>query len=289
MKIMPSGIQSPSLVLAAVRHLYPELPAILSAAEWEEIRNPLDAAIATLASPGRASEYSVAIIEIVQLLAKYDVSRTMLSARLAAQDFVLSLVNDQPGGIKHIAAAEIDDTELFGTVLAAATIEIDKEAISATDTASDRGITLHQGGLGGAKSIKVRNFHFDFAELAKLASASLLSLQSTLANPAPLLIAASALMIIQSLVAAITQSIGEDEASVFWAFIQVVGNSKNKTATESELRATANRERKKFGLAPLKANEFTRALKRLESLSSIERSATGKSAWRLVESYHIRK
>ena len=286
---MPSGIQSPSLVLAAVRHLYPELPAILSAAEWEEIRNPLDVAIATLASPGRTSEYSAAIMEIVKLLSKYDVSRTMFSARLVAQDLVLSLVNDQPASIKHMAAAEIDDTELFGTVLAAATIETDKEAISATDSASDRGIFLRQGGLGGAKTIKVRNFHFDFVELAKFASASLLSLQSTLTNPAPLLIAACALMIIQSLVSAMTQPISEDEASVFWAFIQVVGNSENKTATESELRAATNRERKKFGLAPLKANEFTKALKRLESLSSIEPSATGKSAWRLVESYHIRK
>ena len=263
------SVKSPVLVLIAVSRIYPALRERLAAAEWQEIHAELDSAIASLSDSSRSSDHPAAVLAVVRLFSKFEASREMLARRLAAQDAVLSL----PGGS--------DEANAFHRVLAAADLDAPAPAASSPE----RGVTLKPGGLGGAKSLKLKNFHLDFVELLKIGSSSAASLHAVLGDPNALVIASSVLTIVQSLVASVTKTIGEDEASLFWSFIQTAGKRKDKTATKAEVRAASDKDRQEFGLAPFKPAEFTKALKKLESLSSI--APAGESRWRLAESYRV--
>lgn len=263
------SVKSPVLVLIAISRIYPALRQLLTAAEWQEIHAELDSAIATLTDSSRSAEHPAAVLIVVRLLSKSEVGREMLAGRLAAQDAVLSLSGDS------------DETMAFYRVLAAA----DLNAPVSTASSQERRITLKAGGLGGARSIKLTNFHLDFVELLKIGSSSVASLSAVLSTPNPLVIASSVLTIVQSLVASTTKTIGENEASLFWSFVQAAGQRDDKTATEAELRTASDKDRRKFGLTPFKKAEFAKALKALESLSSI--APAGQARWRLTESYRV--
>jgi hypothetical protein len=263
------SVKSPVLVLIAISRIYPELRQRLTAAEWHEIHAELDSAIASLADSSRSAEHPAAVLTVVRLLSKSEAGREMLAGRLAAQDAILSL-SDGSG-----------ETSAFYRVLAAA----DLDAPAATASSQERTITLKPGGLGGARSVKLKNFHLDFVELLKIGSSSLASLSTVLSAPNPLVIASSVLTIVQSLVASATKTIGEDEASLFWSFIQTAGQREDKIATEAEVWAASKKDRRAFGLAPFKKAEFTETIKALEGLSSI--APEGQERWRLTESYRV--
>ncbi|MFF4616102.1 hypothetical protein [Nonomuraea jabiensis] len=72
--------------------------------------------------------------------------------------------------------------------------------------------------MGGGKSSKLTNFRLDFLELVKLGSSSAVSPEAVLGNPSPVMIAASVLTVVQSLLASTTTPVGEDESGLFWAF-----------------------------------------------------------------------
>jgi hypothetical protein len=262
--IAPSG-RSPVLVLIAARRIYPTLQQRLDTAEWERIRPDLDAALTVQADP---AEQVAAALAVVRALATSPVARGMLAARLAAQDELLALCGGGADGIYPVLAAS--DLVVPGPA--------EPEPL--------RRITLKAGGVGGARSIKLTNFHLDFVELLKIGSSAAASLSSALVAPNPLVIASSVLTIVQSLVEAVTTTIGEDTASVFWSFVQTAGQRGDKTATEAEVRAAADKERREFGLVPLRKADFAKALRALESLSSITPAGPGR--WRLAESYHVR-
>jgi hypothetical protein len=265
---MATSVQSPVLVLIAAKRIYPALRERLLAQEWQAIQPDLDAAIAALSDPQRAAEHPAASLAVVRVLARFEASRELLASRLAAQDAVLTLADagNQASALQH--------------VLAAADLESPPSAAP-----TERAVFLKPGGIGGAKSIKLRNFHLDFGELLKIGSAALTSLHKLIGDPNPLLIAASVLTIVQSLVASTTKPIGQDDASLFWSFARIAGTRKDKVATEAELRAASDKERRKFGLSPFTPEEFTRSLKNLKSLQSI--APAGKLRWRLIESYHV--
>jgi hypothetical protein len=263
------SVRSPVLVLIAISKIYPALRQRLTAAEWQEIHADLDSAIVSLTDSSRSAEHPAAVLTVVRSLSKSEVGRDMLAGRFAAQDAILSL----SGGS--------DQTSAFYRVLAAA----DLDAPVATAASQERRITLKPGGVGGARSVKLTNFHLDFVELLKIGSSSLASLTTVLSTPNPLVIASSVLTIVQSLVASATKTIGEDEASLFWSFVQTAGQREDKIATEAEVRAASDKDRREFGLAPFKKAGFAKTLKALESLSSI--APAGQGRWRLTESYRV--
>ncbi|MEV0181790.1 hypothetical protein AB0I54_21215 [Streptomyces sp. NPDC050625] len=188
-------------------------------------------------------------------------------SRLAAQDVVL---------------ARSPDADRAAVLGAPAVVDLD--ALAATSTA-DRGITLEPGGIGGGKSFKLRNFRLDFAALVKVGAASVASVQAALVTPYPLVIAAGLLTIAQSLVDTTTVQIGEDEASLFWAFVQTAADRDDKTVTEDELRAASAQHRREFDLEPFTPAQFSKSLRRIEALSSIR--PQGESRWRLTEKYRV--
>ncbi|MFG1708197.1 hypothetical protein ACFLIM_33815 [Nonomuraea sp. M3C6] len=257
-----ASVRSPALLLIAVSRIYPTLADRLAPAEWREIRPELDSAIAILADSTRSSDHPAATVAVIRLLSRSAAGREMLGGRLAAQDAVLGL-----GAVPQVLAA------------------LDLDAPPATSSSSERGVTLGPGGVGGGKSFKLKNFRLDFLELIKIGSSAAVSLQAILGNPSPVVIAASVLTVVQSLMASTTTAIGEDEASLFWSFIQTAGDRDDKTATEAELRAASDQHRREFGLEPFTPTGFVKALKTLEALSSIV--PAGEARWRLTESYRV--
>ncbi|WP_460493319.1 hypothetical protein [Dactylosporangium cerinum] len=99
------------------------------------------------------------------------------------------------------------------------------------------------------------------------------------------MITAGVLTIAQALADTMTAPIGEDEASLFWSFAQTAADRDEKSATEDELRAACDRHRPEFGLEPLTPVQFTRALRKLEALSSIR--PHGEGCWQLRETYRV--
>ncbi len=257
----------PQLVLVAVSRIYPTLRRQLAPDRWDVIGAGLDTAIAVLSDPGQASGHPAAALTVVRLLSGSEDGRSLLAGRLAAQDAVLALAGGKAAAV-------------MPWVLAAVDVDLDADA-----QAVERAITLAPGGMGGAKSLKLKNFRLDLAELLKLASATTVALQAVLASPNPLLIAAGALTVVQAVMGSTTTAIGEDEASLFWSFAQATAGRDNKTATEAELRAETDRQRQEFGLEPLAPTAFTKALKALERISSV--APAGEAGWRLIESYRV--
>jgi hypothetical protein len=262
---------SPVLVLTAVQKIYAPLNKAITAAEWKEVKPDLDGAISILSDSGQTSAHSVAALSVVRSLSRFEPSREMFAARLAAQDAVLSLVPNEM------------DTIMLARILAAADIDAPVQPVSSPE----RGVSLKPGGIGGGKSIKLKNFHLDFVELLKIGSSSAASLHSILGDPSTLVIVASALTILQSLVTSVTKTISEDDASLFWSIIQTAGKRVDKTVSESELRDASEKDRREFGLDPFKPQQFTKALRNLESLSSLAKAGEGQ--WRLIESYRVSK
>ncbi|ONH50395.1 hypothetical protein CcI49_37105 [Frankia sp. CcI49] len=257
----------PQLVLVAVNRIYPTLRRQLAPDQWDVIGVGLDASIAVLGDPEQVSGHPAAALTVVRLLSGSEAGRSLLAGRLTAQDAMLALAGGEAAAV-------------MPWVLAAVDVDLDADA-----QAVERAITLAPGGVDGARSLKLKNFRVDLAELVKLASATTVALQAALASPNPLLIAAGALTVIQAFMGSVTTAIGEDEASVFWSFAQAAADRDDKAATEGELRAETDRQRQEFGLEPLTPAAFTRALRALERISSI--APAGEAGWRLVESYHV--
>jgi hypothetical protein len=260
-------MRSPALVLIATRRIHDLVRDRLTAAEWQQISGELDSAMATLNDFGRVAEHDAAVRVIVRQLSRFEASRTLLADRLAAQDALLDTAGSdaEAAALRHIlAAADLD------TVLAA-----DKE----------RHVVLKPGGLGGATSIKLKNFRFDSAALLTVGSSSVASVASAVDAPRPMVIAASVLAIAQSVLTSATKRIGEDEASLFWSLVQTAGRNGDKTTSEDDLRVASDKDRQEFGLAPLGPAEFIRALRTLEALGSTAPAGAGR--WRLIESYRV--
>ncbi|MGW6504154.1 hypothetical protein [Nonomuraea angiospora] len=254
--------RSPALLRIAVGRIHPTLADRLGADEWREIRAELDSAIETLGDAGRSADHAAAGVTVIRLLSRSSAGREALGGRLAAQDAVLGL-----GAVPHVLAA------------------LDLDAAPESAPGSERGITLRPGGVGGGKSFKLTNFRLDFLELVKLGSSSAVSLEAVLGNPSPVMIAASVLTVVQSLVASTTTPVGEEEASLFWAFVQVAGERDDRTASEDELREASGKQRREFGLEPFTPAGFVKALRSLEALRSV--APAGEGRWKLIESYRV--
>ncbi|MEU6258661.1 hypothetical protein [Streptomyces sp. NPDC047043] len=261
-----ASISRPDLMAVAVHRIRPALRSSLPAGGWLIIERELDSAAATLSDERRTAEHPAAALTVVRLLSTAETGRKLLAGRLAAQDAIVARV---PGA---------DRAALLGAL---AVVDLD----ASPATAADRGITLAPGGVGGGTSLKLRNFRVDFAALLKLGATSVTALQAVLAGPNPLVITAGVLTIAQALADTMTAPIGEDEASLFWSFAQTAADRDEKSATEDELRAASDRHRPEFGLEPLTPVRFTRALRKLEALSSIR--PHGEGCWQLRETYRV--
>jgi len=285
---MPISPRAPQFILAAVKHLYPELPALIGEDQWEQVAADVDECITILESHDSADQHLLTATKLVGLLSQHGRARTRLSALLVVQEAISRDVADEVASVKDEFGVDVHDDDVFATVFQSMRWEVEPESMPMEQIASDRSISIKPGGLGGGKSIKFKNLRLDLGEFSKLAASAALIGQDAIDSPKPFVIAASVLIVIQTLYEAMTEAVAEQEASVFWGFAQVAGARENKQVTEAEVLAATNAERKRFGFEPMSDNEFRNSLAKLEQLMSIERVAADVPTWRVVESYRIR-
>lgn len=151
--------------------------------------------------------------------------------------------------------------------------------------AVQRLVTLSKGGVGKAESIKAGNFKLDIRHLSEIAPGVVLAVGEKIIDAGnPILIAAGVLLILQSVLKAMTVEISPTEASVFWGFIRTC--EKDMISTEEKIRKRTNLERKKVGLKPLTKDEVRHALHVLQTMKTI-RSLDEKGQWQIMEKYRV--
>lgn len=269
---------APHFVLAAVKRLYPDLPNLIGPDSWNDIQPQVDTYVAVLeAGP---NEYLVST-QLVGLLAQYEPARQRLTTEINVQEVISQNIAEQ---MQNIAIALGFDPATTDGLSAAAyshlTWEVDPETIPAPGETIKSRISMVEGGVGGAKSVKFRNMRLYLGDFAKIAAGFVTTGSDILDKPHPLLIAAGVLLTVCALHDVMKVEVSEQEASVFWGMTKV---GKLKMTEDAILTAT-NIEREKYGLEPLKETQVRHSLAKLVQIKSIEQ--TGDRYW-IVEDYKI--
>jgi hypothetical protein len=136
---------------------------------------------------------------------------------------------------------------------------------------------------GESKSIKFSNFRIDLGAMTEIVAGAVTAGYDAIKDPHPLVIAAGLLLTVRALLKAITVEISEQEASVFWSFVQAC--DEQKTAAEDAIFAKTNLERERLGLQPLTDLAFKGSLEKLKYLKATE--SIGDKRWRIIENYNI--
>jgi hypothetical protein len=169
---------------------------------------------------------------------------------------------------------------LYAAAFARLAWEVDPDTIPAPDDMVTRDITLSEGGIGGATSVKFKNMRvtrWDFATIA----AGFVATGFDITNaPHPLFIAACIILTARALRDTLDVPLSEQEASVFWGMIR----AGKLNLTEADVLLATNKERVQYGLAELKAIQVQHSLTKLEKVKSIERSG---DKYRIIEGYEI--
>ncbi len=149
-----------------------------------------------------------------------------------------------------------------------------------------RTILIKPGGIGETKTIKFQNLEFDFGDFGGLAVGIVLAAQEAVEKKHPIILAASIIMIASSIYKASTKVISEQEATVFWGLINIVGSSKQATF-QSIFRCT-NSERTKLGLDLLTKEQAKASLLKLQEIKAIEMVDEKHHVWKIIEKYKIK-
>ncbi|MEO8391859.1 MAG: hypothetical protein ABI700_02600 [Chloroflexota bacterium] len=260
----------PSYVLAAFTNLQPELPDLLGSDVWSRIRDEFQVRFETLISGHDDIQQLQAAIQLIELIKPYGNARERLQQELDATAALHTF----------ISAKIIDPT-------AAALLEAILPAIQLNDAEANtetlRHITLHEGGLGGSKSLKASNLRVDFSQAAEIVAGAIIAGADIIDKPRALIIIGSVLLTISALTKAVTVTVSEQDTSVFWGLIQARG--KDNVVSEQKAFTITNRERAKFGLGKLTRRAFTKSLQALRQLKTIE--PLPDQHWLLVENYKI--
>jgi hypothetical protein len=211
-----------------------------------------------------------------------DIFRSIL-ARTQSANSATSLVI--PSSLEPELAALVAEMRLPASVIKSSA-DIARQMIATETEPTTRTIVLAPDGLGGGKSVKLRNLHLDVNQLSGLTLGAIAAVQNAVDKPHPLVIAAGVLLTIRSLIDATTVKISERDATVFWGLTQA--RDKDDMARESDIREQTNKARNEIGLDSLSENEVRNALHTLESLKSVEAVAKKRNTWRIMEKYKIR-
>ncbi len=277
---MSTNPNAPHFVLAAVKRLYAVLPDLVGETAWNEIQDQVDAYIAALET--KPNEYLVST-QLVGLLAQYESARQRLAAEIKVQEVISRNIAAQMQVIAQALGFDPTTTDgLSAAAYAHLEWEVDPATIPAPGEDANRSITMTEGGVGGAKSVKFKNMRLDLGDFSKIAAGFVTTGFDILDKPHPLLIAAGVLLTIHALHDTMKIDLSEQEASVFWGMI----HSGKLKPTKTEIMNATNAEREKYGLEPLKEAQVRHSLVKLAQIKSIEQ--TGDSTYRIIENYTIK-
>jgi len=143
-------------------------------------------------------------------------------------------------------------------------------------------ISLMPGGVGGAKSIKLKNIRsIDIATTFETLAGILMVAGEDKYHANLYVVIAGILLIIQGVLKLSFQKMEEREASVLWGFYK----AKNKAgiAPESLIVRMTNSERTKYGYKELNEADVTNALYTLMSYKCVSKVDRSIRQWKLVE------
>jgi hypothetical protein len=151
-----------------------------------------------------------------------------------------------------------------------------------------RSVTIPQGGLGGAKSVKLRNLMVHTGKVAEFFAHSAIFAVHGSAHPSPLLTALGVVLLANCVREGMTVHIPEQDATVFWGLIEAQKNpGNNKSAPESDILALTNQERGKVHLGILPPEAITRSLHHLAAIKCVKKVAGNPVRWCIVEKVKI--
>jgi hypothetical protein len=281
-------MMSPFSILSAVNRLLAELPDLLGPEAWSREGHRITTTLEQLEHTRDRQELAKLASQLQSTIAKYDRARTRLNAELHIQADVLGTLDQSLAEIAN--TLDLNEVQTLGSIAAttyALSWSVESDDIVPLEVLKTRAMSLKEGGVGGAKSVKFSNMSVDLGEVSEIVAGTLLNGFSILEKPHPFLIAAGILLMFRALYKAMTVQITERDASVFWGIIQS-RDPQNNTATEHAILETTNRERMARGLSPLNKLEFSNALITLEALKCITAVPDHSRTWRIVERYQVK-
>lgn len=281
-----SDLMSPYNILAALNRIEEELPTLVGAEGWSTIGEDLTMTLGQLRSSSESAEQEELADKLIDLLSGYGQARARLNAEIDVQAAVkdelagdLMAIADQLVGISKDGSQTFVEAAYYPL-----SWSFDPEDLSKPDP--ERRITIKPGGLKGGRSIKFSNVHLDLGEMSEMGAGALLLGYDAITKSHPLVIVAGVLLTIRALTKAMTVELGEQEASVFWGFVQT-RNTEN-TASDRAIFEKTNAERQRYGLDALTEAQFKNAMIILEQLKCIEKADGKSDSWRIIEQYKIR-
>lgn len=281
-----ADLMSPYNILAAFNRIEKELPALVGAEGWSKTGEELIMALGQLRSSSDTTEQEELADNLIDLLSEYGQARARLNAEIQVQ----AAVKDELAGDIMIIANRLvgistDDPQAF---VEAAYYPLgwsfDPEDLAKLDP--ERRITIKPGGLKGGKSIKFSNVHLDLGEMSEMGAGALLLGYDAITKSHPLVMVAGVLLTIRALTKAMTVELSEQEASVFWGFVQ--SRDRENSASNRAIFEQTNVERQRYGLDALTEAQFKYAMIMLEQLKCIEKVGAKPDSWRIIEQYKIR-
>lgn len=247
-----------------------ELPAIVGIEKWKHISNEFQEKTSQLMSSTDNAQSLELTIELTDMLFPFSSARKRMQLGLQR----LSPERDVPITLAAILSQIKYDKSFVNQLKDLGTRKETKLVIL-----KDKGIS--------AKSIKLKNFNFEFGGMTEMAAGILASCSDIVDKDDYLLVTAGVLLIIRSLQKAITVDINEQEAIVFLGTIQACG--KNKEAEEARILSCANLIRAERSLDLLTKKQLKHALFNLSRLKCIEKKKGEEETWRIIERYLVKK
>ena len=269
---MKNATDIDALVLS-LQKLEDVLPSILDEKEYEQIVGNYKELLSDLLKSNDEEEQASISLELIGIVANYPKANTYFQNIRRSFNFVqgvfynLSLISRE---------LSIDDkiTNQF----------ID---LANTNLELQRFVIISSKDINHAKSIKFRNYRFEFGEFAELVSGVILTIKDIVGETNYFYVAAGLLIIMNSLYNAMAEEIHEQEAKVFWGVIQT--QNENQSAEITAVLENANQEREKIGLEKLEIEQVKRSLKKLENIGCIEEDNNNPNIWKVKEKVYIKK
>jgi|LGOV01.1.fsa_nt_gb hypothetical protein len=281
-----SSAMTPETILAALTSLEEELPPLVGLKSWKSIEKEFQAHMHRLQHSSDPVDREISASELVNIVAPYDDARERLREEIYLQHIRAVLRDTMEKELPPIAAAiGVDDKVITPSADVALQSMVTEPAKSGAPKDGVRLIKIKTCGIGGGKTIKIRNLHLDLGVLIDLGAGVTMTVSKIVGQPHPIIIVAGVLLTIRSLMKAMTVSLSEQEASVFWGLIGAQNASIR--ADKTAIRKHTNSERTQYGLSALNENQVTEALKRLQALKCVKVSVQKPETWRIVENYTI--
>jgi hypothetical protein len=280
-----SSAMSADNILAAFTNLQPALPSLVGKG-WEAIEKKFEAQMDWLQHSTNPKERERLASALVDIIAPYDQAQKRVQDEIQLQHMRVVLkdtIDKDLAGLAATLGLHRSVVEQSAELALRSMVAGPAEPGVSEDTL--RLIKIKAGGIDGGRTVKFNNLHLDLGELIGLAGEVTMTGSAIVAQPHPIIIVAGVLLIIRALRKAMTVSLSEREASVFWGLIgaQIESFYPDRIAI---LKHT-NAGRAKFGLSALDEDQVTAVLKKLQALKCVKISGQKPETWRIVENYEI--